>query len=252
MVKICLRQLQMKERVGNRSPVANPEQKRIIEEFCRLEVELQSEYLRKRYRLRNYNPQLFINHNPRAVASYGGSLADEEPYISLALHSITFCVGETGRYEYDEYNFLRNKKGIGDGAANWKQWTAWLIAHELAHTIVEIDRFRKVVQRHYDYEISRDLRGHGKLWQEIYRELRCKFCTKDKYKVHRIDFSDMVYHGTQYRKGEKLLTFYKGSDPIKYYIRSGGVLYESDPNFKRRRKSKARTVLDIKRTLVTT
>lgn len=254
-MKICLRPSQPKEEMAECFHRANPVQKNIINEFCQKELEAQVEFLRERFGLEKYDPHLTCNHSTKAAASYGGEMTDGEPFVVLALNSINLRVGDCREFLYDEYEFLRNKPGIGDGIANWKKWTAWLIAHELAHTVVEIKRFREQAEPHLPKDITRDRRDHGKFWQAVYRELRCGFCeTREQqgaYNVVMIDFSDYIYHVVERCGGVQNITFYRGEEPIAYYVRDKGTLYKTNRNFRNRRATKRRNVREIKGSLVT-
>lgn len=229
----------------------NPVQKLIIDDFCKAEVEAQARYLAQRYGLKNYEPTLILRHNPNAAFSYGGELQNGEPYISLALHSIDFCVGSVNLFTYTEYPFLKKLPDIGDAPGNWKQYTAWLIAHELSHTLVEVERFKKKVVKHFDKRIAQDVRDHGRLWQEIYRDVRKNFCTPDRYPVEALDFSGYVFCVRSSKKGQKRLTFYKGREEIAHFIRDNGKLYRCNSNFGKKRKTTFRNARDVQRYLVT-
>jgi len=121
---------------------AHPEQKKLLKEFSLGEIERQRQYLVERYKLRKYNPQLTFNFRTNAAASYGGETWDGEPYVQLLALEMASQVGRTNKYVYKEYDFLKDIEGVGDGVANWKQYVAWTLAHELAHTLVEVERFR--------------------------------------------------------------------------------------------------------------
>lgn len=230
---------------------ANPIQKKIIGQFCEEEFEAQVSYLRNKYQLVDYNPQLSYNHSSRFIASYGGELVDGEPFVTLALWTINTRVGETGTFLYEEYDFLAHKDGIGNDYANWKKWTAWLIAHELAHTLVECERFRLQIEKYFDYEIKRDRRAHGKFWQAVYRDLRCVFCEGRTYNVDYIDFSDYVYEVASNKRGRKNITFFRGETPVAFYVRERGILYRSNATFSRRWKTGLKNTGQIKKNLVT-
>lgn len=225
----------------------NPVQRLLIDEFCQAELDAQAQYLREFFGLEDYNPQLTCNHSPYAIASYGGELTDGEPFVVLALRSINFRVGDVRDFIYEEYNFLAKKDGIGNGYGTWKKYCAWLIAHELAHTIVEIERFRLVAERKYDDDIVRDRRGHGKFWQAVYRELRTNFCSGDeRFKVPLIDFSEYVYHIEEKRQGKRVFTLYNNQRPVGYFVREKGCIFKSNWKFTTRRATKHRTVKDVK------
>lgn len=229
---------------------ANPIQKRLMTEFCEKEFAAQVQHLTEFYGLENYHPQLTCNHSIRAAASYGGELIDGEPFVVLALKNIHMRVGDTRLFHFDEYNFLRDKPGIGDGEANWKKWCAWLIAHELSHTVAEIERFRAAASRVVPKEYHRDRRDHGRFWQAVYYQLRCNFCVQQEekgcYDVEFIDFSDLVHHSIERCNGVQRITIYRGTDEVGFYIRQDGKLYKSNRSWRSKRLTKHRNVREIK------
>ena len=239
----------MKGAVDNLFDRSNPQQKAIVDKFCIEETERQVAYLRARYNLLNYKPQLTCNHSMRAIASYGGELTDGEPFIVLAMKTIANRVGDTRDFIYEEYDFLRHKPGVGDAHGNWKQYCAWLIAHELAHTVIEIPRFSVRAAVYFPKDVTRDRRDHGKFWQEVYRDIRSNYIATQDYHVEKIDFHDYVHHYSQ-RKGDKHhLTIVRGESPVAFYIREAGALYRSNRSFSRKNLTKHRSVREIKRAI---
>jgi hypothetical protein len=230
---------------------ANPEQKKILRAFCDEEFKHQIAYLSEKYGLSEYNPHFSLNFRTNAVASYGGELTDGEPFISLIALEICAHVGTVSKYGYEEYDFLKKKEGIGDGWANWKQYMAWIMAHELAHTLVEIDRFRELVEKHYLRDVANDRRGHGKLWQAIYRDLRTGFCAEERYPVEEIDFSKFVWHTSKTIKGVQHITFYRGGKEIGWYLRSKKHIYKSNRKFTKKTPTQYQNPAEIRKRLVT-
>lgn len=224
---------------------AHPEQKKILREFCEQEFKIQTAYLIEKYGLKNYNPSMSINFRSNAVASYGGELNDGEPFISIMPLEVCSHVGQTVKFLYDEYDFLHDKEGIGNGSANWKQFIAWTIAHEMAHTVVVVTRFRKTVQKHFDLDIARDLRDHGKLWQHIYRDLRVNFCPEERFPVEYIDFSKHVFFTMKKIKDGHQYTFYRGRKQVGWYVRSNGIIYKATKDFVPKKPTKYQKPAEI-------
>lgn len=230
---------------------AHPEQKKILKKFCEEEFKHQTEYLIKKYELKDYKPQLYFNFRTNAVASYGGELNDGEPFISLLALEVCCHVGTTIKYVYSEYDFLQKKEGVGDGVANWKQHVSWTMAHEMAHTLVEVDRFRKHIQPFFPDDVARDLRGHGLFWQAIYRDLRNNFCVEERYPVEYVDFTKAVHFSSKAVNGEKQFTFFRGSKECGWYIKGkNGMFYRSTKTWSRKTPTKYQKPAEIVKRLV--
>ena len=231
---------------------AHPEQKKILKAFCEQEFERQRDYLIAKYQLNDYEPVLLINWRTTALANEGGVLTSGEPYIKIVAHEVCEHVGKTEKFRYEEYDFLAKKEGIGNGEANWQQYLAWTIAHELAHTIVEHPKFVAQVDPQFPPHISLDRRAHGKLWQSIYRELRVNYCIEDRYQVESIDFAKHVHFGVTngHVKGEKHFTFFRGNKPIGWYIKHKGTFYRSTKNWMTRKPTNYRKPAEITKRLV--
>lgn len=227
-------------------PRAHPDQKAIYREFATNEMERQRQHLIAKYKLRKYHPQLQFNFRTDGVASWGGGLAGGEPFIQLLALEICAQVGKTGKFAYDEYDHLADKEGIGNEYANWKQYTAWTIAHELAHTLVEVDRFRRKVAKFFPKKVRDDASTHGLLWQHIYRDLRVNACPEELYPVEEIDFSNAVHHVTRQTPKGKQITFFRASSPVAWYIRDDGVIYESDQTFSKKVPTEYRKLPEIR------
>lgn len=228
----------------------NPEQKKVLIEFCHAELATQTQYLSDKYGLVEYKPQLFINHRLNAAFNYGGELIDGEPYVTLVAKEICGNVGRTEQFVFEEYDFLRNKPGIGDGVANWKQYAAWNMAHELSHTLVECDRFRPKVQTYFAPYIANDVRGHGLLWQNIYRDLRVGFCTEERFPVVAVDYSNTVYYRNRKTKVQEEITFFRGTEPVEFYVRQSGKIWKSNRKFNRKYTTKHQNLGEIRKRLV--
>lgn len=228
----------------------HPEQKRILIEFCEAEIKAQTAYLSEKYKLRKYKPQLLFNWRTNAVASYGGELIDGEPFVSLLPHEVWQYVGTTDKYIYDEYSFLHSKPGIGMGEANWKQHIAWTMAHEMAHTVIEIKRFRNAASKFYSKDITSDLRQHGEFWQVVYRDLRTLFCVEERYPVEFIDLSNAVHFSSKRVDGQVRFTFYKNNEPVARYIRENGQIFKTEMTWDKKRATTFKKPSEITRWIV--
>lgn len=230
----------------------HPEQRRILTEFCETEIDHQVAYLIKRYGLVGYDPSLYLSWRTNATASYGGELEDGEPYVELLLFEVWDHVGKSHKLIFDEYEFLHNVDGIGMGEANWKQHIAWTMAHELAHTIVEIERFKNAAKTYFPPRIanSKDTNdGHGLLWQAIYRDLRVNFCTEDRYEAEEIDFSKAVHFSHRWHEGVQRYTYYRGGRAVAWYVREDGVFYRSSKKWSRMTPTLYKKPSEIRRKL---
>ncbi|USV40983.1 hypothetical protein [Xanthomonas phage BUDD] len=231
------------------SQPAHPEQRKILTEFCEKELVRQRDYLIKKYKLRDYNPQLFFNWKRNAVHSWGGALEDDIPFLMLMPHEIWQHVGKTGKYIFNEYEFLHDKPGIGMGRANWKQHISWTMAHELSHTICEIERFAKKAMKVFPGQTATEHDGHGPLWQSVYYDLRVHHCGEDHYPVEAIDFSNEVHYSHFREKGEHRFIIYKGNKPFAWYVRQDGVFWGTNARWRKsgRTRSGARTPRELVR-----
>lgn len=109
------------------------------------------------------------------------------PYIYLFMGGHRFNSEEPKKFL--EYNAIANDPEIGSVEnVNWSVALATLIAHEVAHMIVEFNKSTEVgsidVPLNYEAKLESRAnsvfnRGHGAKWQYVYRILRRKFINKN-------------------------------------------------------------------------
>ena len=116
--------------------------------------------------------------------SYGG-VRRRRMYVSLVLVSPTALKGTGDTRTYPEYDHIANDPVIGSiESADWRKYTAALLAHEVAHAIQYGSQ--ESVTSHYSGKytssyVSKDGFCHGPLWQSIYRFLRENFVNNNAY-----------------------------------------------------------------------
>lgn len=230
---------------------ACPEQIRQCAEFASVEFLRQAAFVRDRFNITDYDPAFSVTFAPRNCTSYGGTLIDDSPFVHLSLGHIAYAVGTDIEYLYEEYNHIGKDPVIGDGTGSWKANVAWLIAHEVAHTILEVPELREQVKVLFDPVITKDISGHGLYWQEVYRIIRGEACKHDReeFSVDSEDFSETIYHTTVKKDKVSYIVIHRGLENIAYYLREAGTLYKTNKNFNRRNKCKFKNVREIKRFL---
>lgn len=135
-------------------------------------------YIRSKLGDRKWFPKVTTSFSLYRTRSWGG-VRDDKPFISL--HLTNWLGSLVGTYH--EYAQFKDDPEIGEiDYCERRQGIYALVAHELAHAaqwslILGVTKGYNVEYAHGGLTD----RGHGALWQEIYRDLRNNFVNGEKY-----------------------------------------------------------------------
>ncbi len=135
------------------------------------------EHAKTKYGIRGeFNLDVELKFN--TYKSWGGTHHGGVPFIQLGLLYYIPVIQTSGNYDFSEYPSFAFNKEIGSlGISHWTKALTALIAHEIAHAI-QFSQTRLAVDVLFASNgvvKSSELRGHGKLWKGIYRDLRLQF-----------------------------------------------------------------------------
>ena len=229
----------------------HPKQKRLMSEFCDHESDRQIEFLRNKYDISDFDPDVILSFRSDAAASYGGELDNQQPFIQLAVHEYTQYIGlpDIPRL-YTEYDFIAKNPRIGEAFGNWKQLTAMLMAHEMAHAVCEVIHYREQAACHFSHSVSKDRRAHGLMWQAVYGDLRDMIRDTD----HQVEVLDLKRKGgleveSFKMGGVKYLTYTRNGKPVGYFKVEDKVIFRTNDSWGRPRKTKYKTLGDVRKAL---
>lgn len=164
--------------------------------FATSAFNIMRDHVQKKYAIEKFNPKLRYSFSPKRKVSWGGVNDKGETYINLCLKTV--ANHEKYDIQFPEYKHIHKDTDIGSLRGEWKQYVACLIAHEMAH-VVQHYKFGKgailtaSISGDYSEFPSRDFSSHGKLWQSIYRDLRCTFVNDKEYiKIKHEPFKPVV------------------------------------------------------------
>lgn len=228
----------------------HPRQKKIIKQFVDEESDRQIAFLTEKLGLIDFDPELFLSFRSDAAASYGGEDLDRKPFIHLALYEYTGYVGDTRLHLYTEYDFIAKNRRIGECYGNWKELTAMLMAHELAHSVCEVVEHRQLAAANFPHYVTKDRRGHGLMWQAVYGELR-DWIREQTYEVTKETFrrpGDLEVE--QFIEDKiKYLTYSRKGKPVGYFMVKDKVIYRTNDSFGRPRKTKYASLVELRKAL---
>lgn len=152
------------------------EAKATVTNFVHSEVAKMQQYAETKYGLKGFQVDVEVKFN--TYKSWGGTHNGGIPFVQLGLQNIISAVQNDGTTDFPEYPSFAFDKVIGSLVdVHWTKVVSALIAHEIAHAIQYFGPLNAVdVLFASKSEVTRlDLRGHKKLWKNIYKDLRIQF-----------------------------------------------------------------------------
>lgn len=156
--------------------------KAIVREFLKEQTKKVVDYLRLRYNVPGFDPSVKICFRKNRRLNWGGFVYETEtPFVNLCVHSVLWMVmqGPNCKKWHKEYGFLESDPELCSRKGSWKFWVSAMLTHELSHAIFYyVDHHKETrpdILDLFDQTVLQDKRGHGKLWQSIYRDLRVTF-----------------------------------------------------------------------------
>lgn len=121
--------------------------------------------------------------------SWGGTY-NGHPGVNLAIWRYLITAHRaSGTMTYDEYAHIKDDEVIGAfEEAHWQKCLRALCAHEVAHALDHSYSVTvKVASDFCDHPKTKSIKGHGRVWQFIYSQLRVEFV--NHYQVKKLSFA---------------------------------------------------------------
>lgn len=164
---------------GGETQVNMYEGKAKLEKFVRNQALQMQEYASAKYGFVGFNIEVTIKSVGKP--SWGG-VSGGNPFIEIDIQKYIPSVISDGNIDFNEYPSFAWDKNIGSlNNVHWTKAVTALVAHEVSHAIQFFSPL-SVVDKLFSsnsFVGSKDLRGHKKLWRNIYQDLRKEFVNKE-------------------------------------------------------------------------
>jgi len=140
------------------------------------QVAMMEEYAKDKYGIPDFKVDVELKFN--TYKSWGGTHNGGVPFVQLGMQWYMLAVPTDGNCDFPEYPSFAFDKVIGSLVnVHWKKSLSALVAHEIAHAIQFVSPLQVAdILFSSRSEVNRkDLRGHKKLWRNIYKDLRIQF-----------------------------------------------------------------------------
>lgn len=150
--------------------------KNTVKTFVQTQVNLMQQYAETKYGLKGFQVDLEVKFN--TYKSWGGTHHGGHPFVQFGLERYVSVVQGNGICDFNEYPSFAFDKVIGSLInVHWTKAISALVAHEIAHAIQffgPLNAVDALFSSKSDITCT-EMRGHKKLWKNIYKDLRIQF-----------------------------------------------------------------------------